>query len=463
MIFKLFYYLSVLALLLSTSSCLQSTPRQEHIDLSAAGYLSLFLNHPVEETQLRITLSDIEIYTEPLWYPLTSRSNAMHEAKSTQQLIAASPLAAGQQYSRIRFQLTVKDPAGKLLRQEQMELTLQQPLKVKRGSSSCLFINSQLTPQCLNQSLQQRLSARLQQPLLADELLYILCPQIQTLYVARVDPCQIAAAYGIGEDIADMVFDNKRQLLYLLDRRNRLIQRFDAINQTMTDRIPLPLTDQPSGLGISADGDTLYVSDPVNRQLLQINAKDGILLQQQTIGYQPGKPYPFEHQQQPYVALLSRRDQQLLVMQAQTLSLLYSVNAGLQPYDLFYADQYLFVSNMFSRQILKIIPETGQIQAHIVTAAIPSTLIADPIKHNLLIALKQDHAIAFLPFGQQILARRSAVGGAPGDLALAQQRRLLFIALPDQQQINIIDLPSEKRFNTIDVASRPTVVVFQEP
>ena len=459
---KHFHYLLISILLLCLGGCLQSTPRQEQIDLSAAGYLSLFLNHSVHESQLHLTLDDIEIYSDPLWYPLTSRYNAVPESGTSQQLIAASALATGA-YNRIRFQLTITDPAGTLLRQEQTELALHQPLEVKRQGSSCLFITSSLMTQNLDKPLQQQLSLWSQQRPLADELLYILCPQIQTLYVARVNPCRIVAAYGIGADIADMVIDNEHRLLYLLDRRNLLIQRFDAVNQTMIDRIPLPLTDQPGGLGISDDGGTLYVSDPANRMLLQIDAKTGLLLQQRATGYQPGRPYPFEHEQQDYVALLSSRDQQLVVMQTQTLTPLYSISAGLQPHDFFYADQHLFVSDMFSRQILKIAPETGQIQAHIATAAMPSTLSADPVNRNLLIALGQDHAIAFLPFGQQMLARRAPAGGAPADMALAIQRRLLFIALPDQQQISIIDLPSEKQLSSIDVASLPAVIVFQEP
>ncbi len=463
---KFYHHFSLLILLLGITfinGCSPGSPlRQEHIDLTAAGFLSLFLNHSATETQLHINLSEIEILAADVWYPLTADPNHQTKPDAAQQLLAASPLATGL-YTRIRFQLTVTSPAGELLRQEQTELPLAQPLELKRGDSSCLFINSRLSIQHLNQPLPQQLQVWLQQRPLADELLYILCPDIQTLYVARIDPCRIVAAYGIGEDIADIVLDNERKLLYLLDRRYRQIRKFDAINQTLTDRIPLPLTDQPGDLGISADGKTLYVSDPENHKLLQIDAANGFLKQQRTTNYQPGKAYPFDYQQQPWLALLYPRDQQLEVMPAQTLVPLYSINVGLQPYDIAYADQALFVSDKFSRQILKIDPASGRTLGHIATAFIPGTLTADPVNRNLIIGLCREQAIAFLPYGQQLVARRAALGGCPEDLVLTRHRRLLFSALPDKQQVSVMDIPSEKELGVITIASRPTNIVFQEP
>lgn len=462
---RLFHHLALFILLVMismTSGCsCQPLPRPEQTDLSAAGFLSLFLNNSTAETQLHISLSDIEIFAEPQWLPLATQQNHTDSAAS-QQLIATAVLATDL-YTRIRFQLTITDPAGKLIRQEQTELPLPQPLEVKHGSSHCLFINNQLKRQHLNRPLQQQLHVWPQQRPLADELLYILCPEIQTLYVARVAPYRIVAAYGIGEDIADMVLDNQQQILYLLDRRYRLIQKFDAISQTLTDRIPLPLTDRPSHLGISADGNILYVSDPVNRQLLQVDAHNGILLQQRTTSYQPGRLYPFNSQQQPYLAVLYPGDQQLQVISAQTLTPLYSINAGLQPDDLTYSDQALFISDLFSRQILKIDPLSGQTLARIATPFTPGVLASDQLNRNLLIGSCQEQTIAFLPFGQQLVARRTAAGGCPADLALARQRQLLFVALGEQQQVTIIDLPSEKQIGTLSVPAQPSNVVFREP
>jgi DNA-binding beta-propeller fold protein YncE len=435
--------------------------RREPVDLSSAGYLSVFLDYAEEDAPLRIKLSDLEFSTGLEWIPLLSELQPTTDSVA-QQLIAAASLPTGR-YERLRFQLAVMDPAGTLLRQEQVELPFGQPFEVKRGQSTCLFIYSRLSRQQLQQPLHQQLEVRQQQQPLSDELLYILCPEIQTLYVARVDSYRIVAAYGIGEDIADMVLDNRRRLLYLLDRRHRLVQRFNTVTQTLTDRIPLPLTDRPTYLGISDDGNTLYVSDPANRQLLQIDARTGILRQRRTSSYQPGKIYPFENQQQGYLAVLYPRDQQLQVLPAQTLTPLYSVNVGIEPHDLAYTEQALFVSDVFAQQLLRIHPLTGQTLQAISTIVTPGTLVADPVNRNLLVGLCQDQAVAFLPFGQQLIARRAAVDGCPADMTTAMRRRLLFVALEDSRQVRILDLASEKQLGTIPTASLPRVIVFQEP
>jgi DNA-binding beta-propeller fold protein YncE len=235
------------------------------------------------------------------------------------------------------------------------------------------------------------------------------------------------------------------------------------VTQTLTDRIPLPLTDRPAYLGISDDGNTLYVSDPANRQVLQIDARTGILRQNRTSSYQPGKIYPFQNQQQGYLAVLYPRDQQLQVLPAQTLTPLYSVNIGIEPYDLAYTEQALFVSDTFSQQLLKINPLTGQTLLGISTIVSPGALTSDPFNRNLLVGLCQDQAVAFLPFGQQLIARRATVDGCPADMVTARRRRLLFVALENEPQIRILDLASEKQLGTINIASLPKVIAFQEP
>ena len=445
---------------LLTGCAVYPSEQKQQTDLSSAGFLTLFANQSVTESSVQISISDVEVYADPLWYPLDSLQTTL-QATESQQLIAASPLATDQ-YTRIRFQLTISTGKEELVRQEQTELRLAKALDIKAGSSHCLFISSQITLQSLDQPLQQQLSVWTQQRPLADEILYILCPEIQTLYVAKISPLQIVAAYGIGEDITDMVLDNRQKVLYLLDRRYRQIQKFDTVNQSLTDRISLPLTDQPGSLGLSDDGYTLYVSDPANQKVLQLDARTGNLVQQRTTSYQPGKIHPFTYQQQSYLAVLFPKDQQLQVMSAETMNPLFSAPVGIQPEDMVFSDQALFVSDSFSRQLLKIDPLTGNTIARITTAYAPGKLTDDSLNRNLLIGLCRKQAIAFLPYGQQLVARRVDTGGCPEDLVLARQRRLLFAALGKQQQVKIFDLPSETQIGTLNLATPPEKIVLQE-
>ncbi len=461
---RFFQQLSIMVLatlLLNGCAVYPPSAEQQTTDLSSAGFLSLFMNQSTAETQIQVLFTNIELYAEPLWFPL--QASADHGIPANAQTLLAAAALGSNSYTRIRFKLTITDAENKPLREEQTELRLPQPLVIKAGSSQCLFINSQLSLQTLDQPLQQQLTLWIQQPPLVDEILYILCPEIQTLYLAKLAPLQIVAAYGVGEDIADMALDKRKKILYLLDRRHRLIKKFDTISQSLTDRISLPLTDQPEYLGLSRDGQTLYVSDPSNQKILQLDSRSGNLLQQQTTRYPPGKIHPFSFQQQQYLAILYPRDQQLQVLSAETMKSLYTINAGLQPVDLVFSDENLFVSDSFSRQVLKITPLSGSIMMRITTAYPPGKLINDPVNRNLLIGFCKKHEIAFLPFGQQLVARRVKTAGCPADLAVAQQRRLLFVALGKQQQIKIFDLPSEKLLGSLELATQPGTIAYQEP
>jgi len=447
----------------SLTGCTVYPPdHQQHTtDLSSAGFVTLFINRSGNNSPLRISISNIEIFAAPLWYPLNSPQNTS-PATDNQQLIAATALVS-EHYTRIRFQLTISTDNDRLLRQEQTELQLREALDIKAGSSHCLFIASQITLQTIGQPLQQQLSVWRQQRPLADEILYILCPTIQTLYVAKISPLQIVAAYGVGEDIADMVLDNRNKILYLLDRHYRQIQKFDTINQSLIDRISLPLTEQPSYIELSDDGRTLFVSDPVNRKVLQLDTRTGNLLQHKTTNYQPGKLHSFTYQQQSYLAILYPNDQQLQVQSTETMDSLYTSSVGIEPTDLIFSNQDLFVSDSFSRQLLKIDPLSGNITAQVTTAYSPTKLTNDPLNHNLLIGLCRKPTIAFLPFGQQLVARRVEIDGCPADMALARQQHLLFVALEKEQQIQIFDLPSEKRIGTLNLATQPSAITLQEP
>lgn len=452
-------------LLMLLTGCTAAHKQSVNVPLplpTSGGIVSIYLNVDPLQQQDQITFEQLELCSDSVWYGLNSAPNEQSTKPITQKLLAIDSIPVGI-ITKIRFNVEIIDKSGKKIISQHSEIPLSQPFELQKGTSHCVFLHSKSHLAQPKTPVQRWLTASPQATPLTDELLYILCSEIQTLFLARMDQYRVVAAYALEGDVVEMKLDENNQLLYLLDKKNLLIQRFDTTTQLMTDRIPLPLTESPQGLEISANGDTLFVTDPNNRQLLSISTYNGTLKNSITIGYNPTRPHFFTHNNIDYLALLSKADQQLIVLNATDLTPLYSVAAGQSPQDIIYANDSLFVADAFNRQILQFEPETGQISAKISTNGSPHRFVVDPLNQNILVTLQDQNAVTFLPFGQQMTVRKAPSGDHPSELEISDNRQLLFIANPLKNQITVLDLLSQQHISTLAFGATPTVLVIQEP
>lgn len=429
---------------------------------SSGGIISIYLNVDQPIQQEKISINQLELCSDSVWYPFKITENNQATKPVRQKLIAIDSVPIGI-ISKIRFKVEIVDHEGKKVVSQHSELTLTEPVDVQKKGSYCLFLHGQLHLAQPNTPIQNWLTVSPQRAPLTDELLYILCPEINSIYLARMDQFRVIAAYAVEGEVVEMKLDATKQLLYLLDKKNLLIQRFDTTTQLMTDRIPIPLTESPQGLAISTNGDTLFVTDPNNRQVLSINTYNGTLTNSVIVGYDPTRPHFFTHNGTDYLALLSKADQQLIVLNSSDLTSIYSVAAGQSPQDTIYADQTLLVSDAFNHQILQYEPETGQLITKISTNGSPHRFTVDPLNQNILVTLQDQNAVTFLPFGQQMTVRKAACGANPGDLQISNNRQLLFVANQTENQITVLDLLSQQQISTLTIGATPTVLVIQEP
>jgi sugar lactone lactonase YvrE len=460
---KRFHILDLFIILcaLLMAACQPMAPAKQEITLSPSGsVLSIYVNF-TSAPDFRLELKDIELNTKQTW--LTCKAPQVKQERSSRQRLVAIDSLPATAYEKIRFRVELYSEEDVLLRTEQVELAITNHLILKESGSTCLFIQCALSPYNLDRSLPTLFNVDTQEPPLADNLLYVLCPDLATLYIVRTDQFIVTAAYPLQGKITDMVVDNQQRLVYFLDRQRQQIQRWDGISQQMTDRIPLPMTQGPEGLAISDDGKDLFVTDTVNRQLLKIDAETGTRLAQINIGHEPSRPYWYKHNGQPRLAVISQGDQQLHILNADNLATIADVTAGQRPYETIYANETLFISDVFDHQVIQLNPDNGTIQARIPTAGSPTAMIDDEINRNLIIAQQSRNNLALLPYGQQLIARQVEAGHSPQDLAMSHKRRLLYIADKNTHSIYVLDLPSEKVIQIIEIGSVPDVIVVQEP
>lgn len=453
--------LILIAVALLLTAC-QANIAQNTAPVRAAtdSLVSVYLNFETVP-DYRLEILDLELRTKDTWLSCRGK-NAPATRSSRQQLVALDSLPAAD-YDQVRFRVELYSQQNTLLRTEQVTLGIPNHLILKPSGSQCLFLHSRLSPYTLERPLPNQFDVENQDAPLADNLLYVLCPDLSTVYIIRTDQFTVTAAYPLQGEISDMVVDNSRRLIYFLDRQRQQIQRWDGISQQMTDRIPLPMTQSPEGMEISQNGNYLFVTDTVNRQLLKIDAENGTSLGQVNIGHEPSQPYWFEHNGLARLAIISRGDQQLHLVSADTLATIAEVTAGQQPYEAVYADGSLFVSDRFDYQVLQLDPDTGVLQARIPTQGRPTAMLDDVIQRNVIIAEQSRPSLALLPYGQQLIARHIAAGQAPSDLAISNKRRLLYVADEVNHSVVVLDLPSEKIIQTIEVGSIPDVIMIQEP
>ena len=211
--------LILIAVALLLTAC-QANIAQNTAPVRAAtdSLVSVYLNFETVP-DYRLEILDLELRTKDTWLSCRGK-NAPATRSSRQQLVALDSLPAAD-YDQVRFRVELYSQQNTLLRTEQVTLGIPNHLILKPSGSQCLFLHSRLSPYTLERPLPNQFDVENQDAPLADNLLYVLCPDLSTVYIIRTDQFTVTAAYPLQGEISDMVVDNSRRLIYFLDRQRQ--------------------------------------------------------------------------------------------------------------------------------------------------------------------------------------------------------------------------------------------------
>ena len=410
--------------------------------------VSLYLSTTgVSTEKIELTIDGLALLVGDVWIDLPAEAQRLQRQtlEGRQLLLGVGAFPVGE-CRRLRFnvkEVRVGGQGGAQVSDQAIELPLTRPLTLSGSGSTCLFVDWQLQPSQPGEApFVPRFSAHGQELPLGRDLAYVVCDDINTLYLLRTDTNFVTAALGLPGPLGELAVDSRRRRLYVLSTGDRAIHVFSSANTQYLERIPLSITVGPRNLCLSADGSTAYVSDPATNRVLKVDLARGVVAAQEIVGFRPERLHYFVADGRAWLAVSSPTAQRVYLLNGDNLALLREIPAGLETDSMLFYNEQFYVAERGSSSVSSFDYRSGRQLSRITVGWEPVYLLG--FDNKIFVSNLKDSALSVFHAGQNSTARRIPLESSPFVMAASERRRQLYIAHREAHSLSVLDLSSEK-------------------
>ncbi|MBD1401092.1 YncE family protein [Pelovirga terrestris] len=411
--------------------------------------------------QIRVDLSDLEILADGVWLPLLNEPVLLdaQQIAGGQVHLGGSSLPAGR-YSLLRLQIDqIWTPDGvgawqpRLNQQMEIEIPLTAALMLDHNDSKSLFVTWDAAATLALKTDAGDFSAAPAQGELPVDVLYVSCPDINTVFVVRTDNNRVIDSFGIAGGPTRLALDGDR--LYVLASRQRELLMIELSSYRVIDRFPFPLNDEPGVMVLDRLGRTAYLLDHRSGYLSRVDLVSGSLVARVSLGYQPADLIYLEEQNLLAVSLgLAQR---VLLLDPTSLRVQGTLSTGAGPAGLAMLEQRLYVAEQGSSAVAVFDLQRRAPLERLLVGIEPTQIIATD--HQLYVAHPADGTLAVLVPGQLSIAREIRELGTPAEMAYGPRYRQLYVLDALRGGVTVIDTNADLLSTRIPLGAIPADLV----
>lgn len=428
--------------------------------------VSLYLSTTgVATEKVELTVDGLALLIGDVWIDLPAEAQRLqrHILEGRQLLLGVGAFPVGE-CRRLRFnvkEVRLPGQAGPEIAEQSIDLPLARPLALSGSGSVCLFVDWHLqSPLPGEAPFVPRFSAHGQELPLGQDLAYVVCDDINTLYLVRTDTNFVTAALGLPGPLGELAVDSRRRRLYVLSTGDRAIHVFSSANTQYLERIPLSITVGPRNLCLSADGAFAYVSDPATNRVLKVDLERGVVAAQEIVGFRPERLHYFVADGRAWLAVSSPTAQRVYLLNGDSLALLREIPAGLETDSLLFYNDQLYVAERGSSSVSAFDYRSGRQLSRITVGWEPVYLLG--FDNKVFVSNQKDAALSVFHSGQNSTARRIPLDSSPFVMAASERRRQLYIAHREAHSLSVLDLSSERLISEIMLGGSPYFMAILE-
>jgi DNA-binding beta-propeller fold protein YncE len=425
--------------------------------------LTCFLNlQDNEGPGVRMEVASVEVLADGLWLPITRGPLTIDTEKigGGQLFVGALALPQGS-YRRMRFTVTqgsIRQADGKytIVTREpfSMVVNFTGALNLAEEDSRCLFITWDVlksieTDNVLNPVLTVAPSAR---PLLVN-LVYVACPDIDTIFVVAADKNWVVDSFGLKGGPTYLAIDplSPRQRLYVLSARERLIKVVDLSSYRVVNYFPIPLNDAPTFMTISPDGEGAFLLDERSGYLSRMDLSTGQSVARVLLGYRPQYAIYLDSQNQLAVSL--SLSQKVLLLNPLSLAVEGTISTGNSPQGLLVLDNRLYVADSGEDAVSTVDLASRGDQDRLNVGFDPRRLIG--VDNRIYVSNFKDGSLSVLIPGQLGVIQEIQGLGHPLEMAFNQAYRRLYVTDEESGALSVVDVNSNLLLGRIVLGARP--------
>jgi len=425
--------------------------------------LSLFLTlKDPKGPGVRLELTNLEILADKAWLPVTSAPLKLDSEKivASQVFLGGRAVPPGS-YGRLRFTVTQSSyrlgsgeyqPAS--TGPDTLELELASPLFIDKDDSQCLFLTWDVL-ESLERYEKFRPVMTVAPPLrqLFVDLVYVTCPDIDTIFVIRSDKNWVTDSFGVRGHPTYIAMDPdpSSQHLYVLASRESRIKVVELNSQRVVDSFSIPLIREASFMTISPDGNWAYVLDKRDSYLSLLDLQSGTLVNRVRTGYEP--QYETYLVDRNILAVSSVISQTVSLRDPLNLNEVISIPVGYSPDGLLVSNNQLYIAERGANTVAIFDLETNQIKSRLSVGFGPRRLLDNG--NQIYVSNYDDGSLSVIYPGQLDVGREIQGLGRPLEMVFDLNYSSIYVGDEREAGLAIIDSNINQLVGYIKLGARP--------
>jgi DNA-binding beta-propeller fold protein YncE len=283
-------------------------------------------------------------------------------------------------------------------------------------------------------------------------LVFVSCPEIDTIFVVRTDNNWVVDSFGLKGGPTYLAIDPvDRNLLYVLASHDRMVKVVELSTFRVINFFPAPLNDNPTFMVTGPDGEDAFLLDEQNGYLTRINLTTGRIISRVLLGDRPIYAAYLEELNMLAVAL--SHSQKVLLLEPDSLRVIRSISTGNEPQGLIVLDNQLILAEYGDNTVSITDLSSRGNQNRLSVGFGPRRLLETG--NQIYVSNYKDGSLSILVPGQFGVIQEIYGLGRPLEMAFDQSYFRLFVADEKKAALAVIDTNSNKLTGYIGLGARP--------
>jgi DNA-binding beta-propeller fold protein YncE len=415
-----------------------------------------------EGPSIRLEVAALEVLADDRWLPLNSEPLMLDSSAigGGQLFLGGQPVPPGR-YSRLRLTITkgeIIKSDGKYAvvdsEQNPLEIDLTAGLDIDLEDSRSLLLTWDVENSLLpDDSLRPVVYAGPPVRQLQEDLVFVSCPEIDTVFVVRADRNWVIDSFGLKGGPTWLAIDPtpSRQRLYVLTPRDRMVKVVDLSSYGVVDFYPAPLNDAPMFMTISPDGDAVFLLDDHGGYLSRMDTLTGRIDSRILVDFRP--QYATYLEERDLLAVSLSLSQKVLLLDPVSLKVARTIPAGSSPQGMAVSEDQLYIAE-YENNTVSIVDLAGRGgQSRLTVGFGPRRLMeADS---QVYVSNYREGTLSVLVPGQLGVVQEIFGLGRPAEMAFNRFYRRAYVADEEAAALAVIDVNANLLLGRIFLGAKP--------
>lgn len=420
------------------------------------GWLSVFLN--LKESGgpgIELEVASVAAKAGNEWVSLRNEPFRINAAaiKDGQVFLARNGVPADN-YDSIKIVLQKatlnQDGVGLDLAIEQKTLLMDLPTKLslRTGESHSLFVTWDVNASLAGpESFSATMTAALQSIPFISDLVYVSCPEFDTIYIITNDKNWVISSLGIPGRPTYIYADPMSSRLYVLAMEQSAIIVVDLIRNRIIDKYMIALDNKPTFMVPSSDKRNAYVFDEKGRTIVSIDLLAGTVKKRATLFFEPH--YASFIEQSGKLVVTAADSDTVYFLDPERLVSIGSLAVGSKPDGLLAWQNFLFVAESGANTVTAYDLLSLQQRGRVNVGFSPRRFL---LKNNqLYISNFLSGSITVMIPGQFNVSNDFFIEGKPLELAATNRRFWIYAGDAQNGGLAVVDATSNRLTQFIDL------------